>query len=71
MSMAYLGGCSSSKSGMFGPILALNSPHTKVTSYGYMLSSTSSNLDVTYVSSMCRLVSDVAGGMYTLTTFIL
>jgi hypothetical protein len=71
VSVACLGGCSSSKSGVFGPILALKSPHTSVTSYGWMLSSIYSTYDVASISNICRLDNDVVGGIYTLITFIL
>jgi hypothetical protein len=53
------------------PILALKSPHTNVVSWGYRVSRIVSNWFVAWVSCMFRFESDVAGGMYTLTMFIL
>ena len=71
VSVACLGGCSSSKSGVLWPILALKSPHTSVTSCGCTLSSISSTFYVASISSICRFDNDVVGGMYILITFIL
>jgi hypothetical protein len=70
LSIACRLGCSSSRSGIEEPILALKSPHTSVISYGCILSSTVSTWVVAWVSSMFRLVSDVVGGMYIFTILI-
>jgi hypothetical protein len=63
-SIACRFGCSSSRSGIEEPILALKSPHTSVINYGWILSNTVSTWVVAWVSSMFRLVRDVVGGMY-------
>jgi hypothetical protein len=69
-SIAWRIGCSSSRSGIAEPILALKSPQTSVINYGCILSSTLSTWVVACVSSMLRLVSDVEGGMYIFTILI-
>ena len=71
MSIACLSGWSASIFGMVEPILALKSPHIRVVSYGYILSSTSSSWLYACISGIFRLVSDVAGGIYTFTMLIL
>jgi hypothetical protein len=62
VSIAWRGGCSSSKLGLPLPILALKSPHISVTSCCWILSNTFSIWVVACVSSIWRLVSDVLGG---------
>jgi hypothetical protein len=70
VSMACLCGCSVSRLGLPVPILALKSPHMNVTSWGWRMSNTFSSLVVAWDSSMRRLVSEVVGGIYTLTMLI-
>ena len=59
-----------SRSGLLVPILALKSPQINVVSWGWRVSRIFSSWLVACISSMLRFVSDVAGGMYTLTMFI-
>jgi hypothetical protein len=69
-SMECRGGWSASRLGVPDPILALKSPQTTVVSWGWMVSRTVSTYVVACACSILRLVSDVAGGMYTLITLI-
>ena len=69
--MAYLGGCSYSRSGILEPIRALKSPHINVVSWGCKVSNTVSICVVACSSVILRFVRDVVGGIYTFTIFIL
>lgn len=56
-----------SRVGTLFPILALKSPQMKVVSWGWRVSNKFSTWVVACISDMLRLVSDVAGGIYTFT----
>jgi len=71
VSLTYLGGCRSSSWGVSDPVLALKLPHIIVVSCGCVWSMVSSIWAVASASVMARRFRDVAGGKYTLTTFIL
>jgi hypothetical protein len=58
------GGCSHSRSGIFVPVRVLKSPQMNDVIWGWRVSISSSNWVVASVSRMCRLASDVFGGMY-------
>ena len=64
MSTEFRGGCSHSRSGIFVPVRVLKSPQMNEVSWGWRVSRSSSIWVVASVSSMCRLASDVFGGMY-------
>lgn len=64
-------GCSGYNSGILFPIRVLKSPHINVVSYGCMVSSNFSISNVACVSCIFLLLSEVVGGMYMLTMFIL
>jgi hypothetical protein len=64
------GGCSHSRSGIYVPVRVLKSPHMNVVSWGWRVSRSSSIRVVASASCMCRLASDVFGGMYVFTIFI-
>jgi hypothetical protein len=68
--MAYLCGWSIARLGVPVPILALKSPHMSVTSWGCIVSIIFSSWVVAWASSIWRLVSEVAGGIYTFTMLI-
>jgi hypothetical protein len=59
-----------SRSGILVPRRVLKSPQMKAVSWGWRVSRSSSSWLVASVSSMCRLVSEVLGGIYVFTILI-